>query len=193
MTRIRNIAALAAALALLAIPGSAGASGEDVIRDCADDGQFSRHYSPDDLNWARDHLPTDIREYTDCKSLIEAELARSRGGPPGSTPGGSIGPETGYGGVTTPSGAAGTPDAVAALKDATANASKGKPSTEANGEALIPAASGLNNVPGAANALPSPLLAAIVAVIVLCALGGIAATWRRWPALARAPLRLFRR
>jgi hypothetical protein len=192
MSRIRLLVPLAAAVAALALAATAAADYHRVIQDCADDGKFSQTYSQGDLRDADRHLPTDIREYTDCKSLIEAELAKNRGGP-GSTPGGSLGPKTGYGGVTTPSGAAGTPDAVAALKHATADASQGKPSTEANGEALIPAASGLNSVPGAANALPSPLLAAIVAVIVLCALAGIAATWRRWPALARAPLRRFRR
>jgi hypothetical protein len=189
MTRIRLLVPLAAGLAALALATAASADYHQVIQDCADDGRFARHYNHDDLRRARDNLPTDIREYTDCKSLIEAELAK--GG--GSSPGGSIGPGTGAGGITTASGAAGTPAAVAALKDATASAGKSKPSTEANGETLTPAASGLNNVPGAANALPSPLLAAIAAVIVLCALCGIAATWRHWPALARAPLRLFRR
>ena len=37
------------------------------------------------------------------------------------------------------------------------------------------------------------LIIAIAAVAALCAVGGVAAAWRRWPELARAPLRLIRR
>jgi len=197
MIRIRTILPLAAALAAtaiaaLALAASAGASGQDVIRDCADDGKFSRHYNHPDLAWADQNLPTDIREYTDCKSLIEAELAKSGGGTGSGGSAGGLG-GAGSGGVSTASGAAGTPAAVAALKGATASARSGRPSVVANGQTLRPVASGLNGVPGAANTLPLTLLVAIAAVIVLCAVGGIAATWRRWPALARAPLRLFNR
>jgi hypothetical protein len=191
MIRFRTIAPVAALLAALALAPSAGASRDDVIRDCADDGQFSRTYSHADLKAAHDNLPTDIREYTDCKSLIEAELAKGGGGSP--TAGGGPGGAGTAGGVTTASGAAGTPAAVAALKEATEGARKGKPSIVAAGQKLTPVASGLNNVPGAANALPSPLLVAIAAMFALCALGVMAATWRRWPALARATLRRTRR
>jgi hypothetical protein len=198
MRRIRDIAPLAALILALALPASANAAaspgGQAVIRDCADDGQFSRQYSHADLDNAHQNLPTDIREYTDCKSLIEAALAKQGGG--GSPTGGgpSAGGAGGVGGAaTTPSGAAGTPAAVAALNRATAEAEGGRPSISANGQTIRPLASGLNHVPGAANALPSSVLAAIVAVMALCALGAIAATWRRWPALRRAPLRPFRR
>lgn len=200
MRRIRDIAPLAALIAALALPASAHAAttpgGQAVIRDCADDGQFSRQYSHADLDNAHQNLPTDIREYTDCKSLIEAALAKQGGGssPTGGGPGSPGAPGAPAGGAaTTPSGAAGTPAAVAALNRATAEAEGGRPKITANGQTLTPLASGLNHVPGAANALPSSVLAAIVAVMALCALGAIAATWRRWPALARAPLRLFRR
>jgi hypothetical protein len=189
MTRLRNIAALAAALAALALPASAAGDYHDVIKDCSDDGQFSRTYNHHDLDEASRKLPTDIREYTDCKSLIDAALARSGGSPSAGGPGAGIP----GGGVSTPSGAAGTPAAVAALKEATEGARSGKPSIVADGQKLTPVASGLNNVPGAANALPSPLLVAIAALFALCALGAMAATWRRWPALARATLRRTRR
>jgi hypothetical protein len=63
----------------------------------------------------------------------------------------------------------------------------------ANGQTLTPASSGLNKVAGAANSLPAPLVAAIAAIALLCLVGGVAAGWRRWPALLRAPLRLIRR
>ena len=197
MRRIRDIAPLAALIAALALPASANAvsaGAQAVIKDCSDDGQFSRTYPAGDLNEADHNLPTDIREYTDCKSLIEAALAKQGGGGSPTAGGPGVGGAGGVGGAaTTPSGAAGTPAAVAALNRATAEAEGGRPSITANGQTIRPLASGLNHVPGAANALPSSVLAAIVAVMALCALGAIAATWRRWPALARAPLRLFRR
>jgi hypothetical protein len=63
----------------------------------------------------------------------------------------------------------------------------------AAGQTLVPASSGLDHVAGSANKLPVPLIVAILAIALLCAVGGIAAAWRRWPALLRAPLRLIRR
>ena len=52
----------------------------DVIRDCNANGQLNRAYSPSDLQGALDQLPTDIDEYTDCRSVIRrAQLAASRG------------------------------------------------------------------------------------------------------------------
>lgn len=203
MRPIRLIAPLAALVAALAVPTAAGATYQDVIRDCADDGQFSRQYKHDELKAADMNLPDDIREYTDCKSLIEAALARGNGGtlpgggpggvPGGGSPTGGTGGPGGGGAVVTPAGAAGKPAAVASLRSATASARHSKPSITSAGETITPTASGLDHVPGAANKLPSSLAAAIVAVIALCTLSGIAATWRRWPGLVRAPLRVFRR
>ena len=204
MPRRLHIAALAAALAALALPASAAADYRDVIKDCSYDGKFDRKWSHNDLNEAHKHLPTDIREYTDCKALIEAELAKAgtggRGIPGGGGPGGLAGPGVGAGtglgsggAAVTESGAAGTPAAVASLKQVTRDTTRAKPRLATGAGTIIPAASSLDSVPGSANRLPSPLVLAILAVAVLCTLGGTAVGWRRWPALIRAPLRLFRR
>jgi hypothetical protein len=206
MSRIRQIVPVLAALAALALPAPAAASYEDVIKDCAYDGKFDQHWNHQDLTDAHQNLPTDIREYTDCKALIEAELAKGGGGGgpgggPGTTASGAAGGLASGGGgggalahaAVTASGAAGTPDAVRALDRATHEARKAKPTVEEEGEAVIPAASSLDRVRGSANGLPSALVLAILSVAVLGTLGGTAAGWRRWPALLRAPLRLFRR
>lgn len=193
MARIRAITTLAAALLALALPASAAADYHRVIADCNRDGDLDRHYDNDELQQAHDNMPTDVAEYTDCREVIRA--AMTNGGSGSSTGGGGRGPGGGgSGGVETDSGAhAANADDAAALKSATRNASKGRPSVGAGGQTLTPASSGLNKVAGAANSLPTALIVAIAAIAVLCLAGGIAAAWRRWPALLRAPLRLIRR
>jgi len=199
MRRIRLIAPLAALIAALALPAFSGASADDVLRDCSDDGKFSKNYSYQELKVAESKLPNDLREYTDCEALIRAALAKGPGGSPaGGIPLGGGG--TGNGGtgggingaVETGSGAAGSPGDVAALAEETARARRGKPSIIAAGKPISPASSGLNHVASAANELPPELLVAILGLIVLCAAAGATATWRRWPALVRAPIRFLR-
>lgn len=207
MSRLRLIAPLAVVLATLALPAFATATSpavKDVIRDCSDDGRFERHHDRNDLRAAEGQLPTDLREYTDCESLIRAELAKGGGGggspgggPAGGAVGGTAGGAFGAGGggkvAVTPSGAAGTPVDVGALRDENASIRRHKPSVVLAGGPISPASSGLNHVASAANALPPSLLVAILALMLLCAAAGTAAAWRRWPALVRAPLRLIRR
>jgi hypothetical protein len=60
--------------------GPAQASPIDVIRDCSEDGSLNRHYSQRDLSGALGQLPSDLDEYTDCRSVIRAaQLAGARG------------------------------------------------------------------------------------------------------------------
>jgi hypothetical protein len=69
---------LALALAVSATPAFASAG--DVIRDCSEDGVLNRHYSQSELTGALDKLPSDLDEYTDCRSVIRrAQLAGARG------------------------------------------------------------------------------------------------------------------
>ena len=196
VNRILKIAPLAAAFAALALPGAASASYQDVIRDCAQDGKLDHRYSTKDLRDASNHLPTDIKEYTDCAGVIQAALANrgggtSSGGPSGGGAGGSG--NGGGGGATTTAGATGTHAAVSALGRTINDLRHGRPAIAVGGQTIIPAAHGLDHVPGAANRLPLSLLLAIVAVAALCAAGGAAAARRHLPALASAPRRLLRR
>jgi hypothetical protein len=194
VSRILKIALLAATFAALALPAPAVADYRQVIRDCAQDGKLDGHYSNSELRQARDNLPTDIKEYTDCYGVISAAMTNGGGGTStGGGPHGAGGSGGGGGGASTPAGATGTHAGVAALNRDTKALSKQKPSISLGGEAITPVAHGLDRVPGAANNLPLSLLLAIVAVAALCAAGGAAAARRHLPALVRAPLRLIRR
>jgi hypothetical protein len=66
------------ALAVLA-PAYARASPIDVIRDCSEDGVLNHRYSQRDLSGALNQLPSDLDEYTNCRSVIRnAQLAGGR-------------------------------------------------------------------------------------------------------------------
>jgi hypothetical protein len=76
-------------VALLALPAFAQASGEDVIRDCYDDGHIDGNYSQGDYQDAQDNLPSDVDQYSDCRDVIaQAQAGGSRGGSKGSKGGG---------------------------------------------------------------------------------------------------------
>src|SRR5919206_202751 len=70
MRRGLAITALAGAFALL--PSTAWASGNDVIRDCTDNGRIDNRHGPLDYQQALANLPSDVDEYTDCRSIIWA-------------------------------------------------------------------------------------------------------------------------
>jgi hypothetical protein len=59
-------------LALLALPfpATAAASSTDVVRDCTADGDLDRRHTARDLERALRRLPSDVREYSDCREAI---------------------------------------------------------------------------------------------------------------------------
>jgi hypothetical protein len=71
------LAALLAALAAAAPP--AGASATDVIRDCSEDGVLNGKYSHSEIEKALEQLPSDLDEYTDCRSVIRGAQLGSAG------------------------------------------------------------------------------------------------------------------
>src|SRR3954452_17140611 len=82
---------LGLAAALLHAPAAfADSTTTKIIRDCADDGVLEGHYTPSELRKARDNLPTDVDEYSDCSDVLSRALATGtspshsgRGGSPG--------------------------------------------------------------------------------------------------------------
>jgi hypothetical protein len=78
---------LAAAL-LLAPAAFADSTTTKIIRDCADDGVLEGHYTPAELRKARDNLPTDINEYSDCGDVLSRALAADVSAPSGGSAGG---------------------------------------------------------------------------------------------------------
>jgi hypothetical protein len=96
---------LAAMLVALAAPATASAKGgQDVIRDCAEDGDLDGDYSQKDLDDASKNMPSDISEYSNCRDVIERARERGVAGADnnaGSTPLGASTPSDGSGGGGT--------------------------------------------------------------------------------------------
>ena len=199
MGRNRFALILAALLmALLSLPAFAQASGEDVIRDCNEDGVIDGNYSQGELRDAEENLPSDIDQYGDCRDLInqaQADGTRKGGGgaggaggdTAGSRRGGSAKPRTGDPALETKSGAyAANKEDKSAYEKALADASRG--GALPNGLA-IPAAGDFQPANGG---LPLPLLLALIAVGLLIAATSVLVARKRLPALTRVTSR-FRR
>ena len=191
------IAALAA-LTALAGAATAGASSKDVIKDCYEDGKIDGHYSKEELKQAEEDIPSDVDEYSDCRAVIRAARSRGNkgsGGGTGGLPGGGY-RSPGAGGdpsLSTDSGAiAGTKGDLDSLASATRDRNRAAPKVPVAGQPISPA-SGVTEVATAANGLPTPLIAALIALAAMCLVGVVFATWRRWPQLRRGPLRFPRR
>jgi hypothetical protein len=184
---------LATGAAVLATPATAEASPQGVIVDCAKDGKLDHHYSLGDLKKAEKQLPSDVDEYTNCRDVInQAEVQASGSSHKGSSHGAvsGAGPSSGSGG-----GTAGPSDADAkALAKATQRAAGGDaPTLSLGGQKVEPGSPGVFKTASAANTLPTPVLAALIAVGVLTAGAGALAFRRRFPEVVGAALRIFRR
>lgn len=204
MRRLRHIALLLiAATCVLAapVPALAQNRSDEIIRDCYEDGKLDGSYSQEELDNAEDDLPSDVDEYSDCRSVIASARGRggqgNRGGSGGVPGGGFRGGGTAFGdpALSTDSGAiAGSREDLDALNSLTGRSgdSDFQPKVPVSGQPIVPAA-GAASVGESANDMPEPLLAALIAVAALGALGGGFAAWRRRPQLLRrGPLRFGR-
>src|SRR4051794_24783267 len=186
--QLRTLLAITAVL-VLGVPAAAQADGSAVIRDCAQDGQLNKHYSQKDLQDAYDNLPSDIDEYTDCRSVIRSAMGGGNGNTGGAPPNG----------IMTPSGAiAGSPQDVQALNQITANAVKRKhaPTIAIAGQKVEPGNAGLTGVFGGlagSNGMPPSLIAAIIALSILAVVTAYLAAREKLPHARRAALRIFSR
>ena len=165
-------------LAMLALPASANASADQVVRDCVYDGKLDHHYSNAELRHARDHLPSDADEYSDCRDVIAAAI---KGGSDRS--GGAASPGLG---ATNPAAEAAAQAAdqsdLAAIAD-----SDNAPKLDVGGQSLKPDNSGFFNLGGAANQVPAPLLIALLLLCTMALVTGFGSIRERVPALARIP------
>ena len=187
--------ALALCLFAVAAPTAQASRWRDVIDECYNTGHLTPgKYSKDDLKDARRRLPSDIKEYSDCEDLINAELARSarrnrgQGGPP---------PPPANPALTTPSGAvAGRQEDFDALSRATDPNTRSDvpPEVTVAGRKITPTTGGLLGAARNpdANSLPLPLILSLAALAAIAALG-LVAMMRRRPPNIRAALRLLRR
>jgi hypothetical protein len=180
---VRRVAYILVLLIALAAPALAYASPDAVIRDCADDGDLDHHYSNSDLDKAEKNLPSDLDEYSDCRSVIAG--AKTGGSDKG---GGRDGGSGGGGGGAS---AQATENAARAQDRAELDAltkNGKKPKLEIGGRTVEPGGNGLFDLASASNGMPLPLLLALIAVGLLTAGGAFVALRRRVPALARIPL-----
>lgn len=169
---------LPCALLLLALPAPAFASPDDVIRDCARDGRLDKEYSNAELRRAKDNLPADLDEYSDCRDVIAAAIKG------GSDLGGAAG-SPGLGAIDPAAEAAAQAQDQA---DLAAALSGEPPAVDVGGTSLEPDSSGFFNLGGAANNVPLPLLLALILLGLLAMASGIGSLRERVPALARIPV-----
>jgi hypothetical protein len=156
------------------------ASANQVLRDCIMDGKLDGKYSNAELRKARDNLPSDSDEYSDCSEIIAAAI---KGGSNRGSGAGSPGV-----GATDPAG-----EAAARTQDtgdlaAIASGKDKPPAVDVGGTSLAPDSSGFFNLAGAANQVPLPLMIALVLLALFAMASGAAALRERVPALARIPL-----
>ena len=162
------------------MPASAAASADQVLRDCIRDGRLDGNYSNAELRKAKDNLPADSDEYSDCSDVIASAI---KGGSDRGKGAGSPGV-----GSSDPVG-----EAAARTDDegdlaAIANGDGDPPSVDVGGATLEPDSSGFFNLAGAANQVPLPLLVALILLGLFALASGLAAMRERVPALARIPL-----
>jgi hypothetical protein len=168
------------ALALVALPAPAFASADQAIRDCARDGKLDHKYSNSELRRARNDLPADLDEYSDCRDVIAAAI---KGGSNRGLGAGSPGI-----GATDPAGEAAAQADDQSDLAAIASGKGPKPSVDVGGTSLEPDSSGFFNVGGAANEVPLPLLLALILLSLFALASGLGALRERVPALASVPL-----
>jgi len=155
---------------LVAAPAAMAGTRADIIDDCYDDGKLDGHYTPSEIRDARQNLPADIDEYSDCRDVLARALGgtgdKQVGG--GGGGGGALGGGGGGGGggpaePLTPSG----PEEQAALEKA---AGGGDAPVQVGDGTVVPGAAGL-----AADAARNTIPATVLAVLIMLGLAALAA------------------
>jgi hypothetical protein len=172
--------ALIALLALLlaAPPALADATRNKILRECQT-GRLTGDYSAREIRDARNNIPDDLDQYTDCRDVLtRALLSRAGGGDPGSG-GGSGGTGGGGGGTGGGEPAAPLTPSTDADKQALEQATgAGEVPVNVGGRAVTPGESAFRND------LPAPLLV-LLALLAAAAVAGLAMQLRkRAPSLA---------
>ena len=169
---IRLITLSIALFVALAIPTTAAASGDEAIRDCAQDGDLDKEYSDEELEEAEENMPSDIDAYSSCRDVFRAAQAGGRGGTngtddSGSTGGGASG-SAGGGGSANDGDVSGTEGATARdQEELNRREQEARGDTAPTTETALPAGADAGDDSG----LPTAALVAI-ALLGLAAVGG---------------------
>src|ERR687885_2621229 len=78
LLRLALASCVGAVLLTTASPALAGTR-EKILQECQD-GRLTGHYSAKEIRDARDHIPTDIDQYSDCRDVLSRALAGLTGG-----------------------------------------------------------------------------------------------------------------
>ena len=172
-THSRLVLLMLALLLAAVVPAHALAQGGDeVIRDCAQDGDLDGEYTQEELDDADRNMPSDIDEYSNCREVIES-AREERDGAGGDNNAGS--PPGGTGTTGGPSGgAAGSPGGSGNDFDeleSRAERSRGDdaPAAGVAGEDLS-SSGGTYATDAASDGIP----AALIVALILVAVGGLA-------------------
>jgi hypothetical protein len=179
-TLVRHLflVALIALVATVALPAPAFASADQVLRDCIYDGKLDHHYSNAELRRAKNRMPSDADEYSDCRDVIASAI---KGGSDVSGGAGSPGL-----GATDPAAEAAAQAADQSELAAIANSDRA-PKLDVGGNKVTPDSSGFFKLGGAANEVPLPLLIALLLLCVAAIMSSMGSMRQRVPALARIP------
>jgi hypothetical protein len=154
---------------LVAAPAAMAGTRADIINDCQD-GKLDGNYSPSEIRDARNNIPADVEQYSDCSDVLGRALGGSGDKQVG---GGGDGDALGGGGGSgggkpaeplTPSG----PDEQAALEKA--GVEGGDAPVQVGDGTIVPGAAGL-----ASNATRNALPVSLLAVLILLGVAALAA------------------
>ena len=151
---------------LVAAPAAHAGTRSQIISDCFDNGKLDGNYTASQIRDARNNLPADVDQYSDCRDVLSRALGGTGSDQIGGG-GGGTGGGTGGGGPTqdlTPNG----PDEQQALDSAGAHG--GDKPIQVGDSAVVPGASGF-----AAGAARNDLPSTLVVALILLALAAIAA------------------
>jgi hypothetical protein len=167
MVRLLTLSGL---ILLLAAPTASAGVREKILRECQD-GRITGHYTPKQIRDARNHIPTDVDEYSDCRDVLAHATLAGRGGGTGShasnAPGG-VQPNTGRAPLT----------AADPVETQTLNDARLKNEAQSVGEqSLIPGATGFNAA-AVRHGLPTTVLVVLI-LLGLCASAATFASVRR--------------
>jgi hypothetical protein len=177
---MRRLIVAVVALTFLVAPPAQAWTVNDVIRDCAQNGTLTHDYPPSLIRKARNSLPADVDEYTDCRDLLSTPTGGGGGSGSGDSGSGGGGGGTGGGGGhagggsstagSAQPGAAPAPPSPAELK-ALDDAKTTGEAVDVGGTPLMPGAAGMTT--GAVdNGLPSTLLVALILLALAVAAAG---------------------
>jgi hypothetical protein len=148
---------------LVAAPAAMAGTRADIVRDCFQDGDLDGNYTASQIRDARNNLPADVDQYSDCRDV----LSRALGGSGTSATGGGSGTAAAAPGPSeplTPSG----PAEQQALDAAVAEG--GEEPVQVGDGTVVPGASGFS-----ANAPRSDIPGTLLTALILLAAAALAA------------------